>query len=97
MYQGWIACMSRALARGSDRRSFAVALALYRTCVGCSAVPQPERQPESAPQTDRGFLERMSAITGLTGTALIVYLIISEGSRLVRHPVPDPGLLVSTV
>lgn len=53
---------------------------------------QPERAPERAPQVDRGFMERMAAITGLTGTALIVYLIIAEGSRVFppRNLIPVP-------
>jgi hypothetical protein len=60
-------------------------------------LPQPERQPEPAPQRysqrfDQSFLDRMAAITGLTGAALIAYLIISEGSRLFppRNLIPVP-------
>jgi hypothetical protein len=36
--------------------------------------------------------ERVSEITGLTGTALTIYLIISEGSRLFppRNIIPVP-------
>ncbi|MCA1606235.1 MAG: hypothetical protein LC775_12365, partial [Acidobacteria bacterium] len=47
---------------------------------------------ETAPAADRSFMERMAAVTGLTGTALIVYLIISEGSRLFppRNLIPVP-------
>ncbi|WP_258533465.1 RHS repeat-associated core domain-containing protein [Xanthomonas oryzae] len=32
------------------------------------------------PQDEQEFMENMSEITGLTGTALVIYLIISEGS-----------------
>ena len=53
-------------------------------------VPQPERQPEQ--RFDQSFLDRMAQITGLTGAALITYLIISEGSRLFppRNLIPVP-------
>ncbi len=53
-------------------------------------VPQPARKHR--PEVDRSFMERMAAITGLTGTALVIYLIISEGSRLFppRNLVPVP-------
>jgi len=47
---------------------------------------------DDAPAEDQEFMEKMSKITGLTGTALIMYLIISEGSRLFppRNLVPVP-------
>lgn len=53
-------------------------------------VPVPETRPQ--PTVDRTFMERMAAITGLTGTALVIYLIVSEGSRLFppRNLVPIP-------
>jgi hypothetical protein len=59
-------------------------------------VPVPEKAPERSrvrlPEVDRGFMQRMSAITGLTGTALIIYLIVSEGSRVFppRNFIPVP-------
>lgn len=57
-------------------------------------VPVPEKAPETEkkPVVDKSFMDRMAAVTGLTGTALIVYLIISEGSRLFppRNLVPVP-------
>lgn len=66
------------------RNAQANCMALFRA--SCTPPPvrerQPERQPERPREIDRGFLERMSALTGLTGTALIIYLILSEGSRL---------------
>ena len=43
--------------------------------------------------SDPKFMDKMAKITGLTGTALIIYLIISEGSRVVfppRNLVPVP-------
>lgn len=82
------------IAERDARRAQATCMALFRASCTTPPVPvrQPERQPERAPETDRSFLERMAAITGLSGTALIVYLIISEGSRLFppRNLVPVP-------
>ena len=44
------------------------------------------------PQTSPSLMDKASEITGLTGTALVIYLIISEGSRLFppRNLVPIP-------
>jgi hypothetical protein len=55
-------------------------------------VPEPVRAPRRVPEVDRGFMDRMAEITGLTGAALITYLIISEGSRLFppRNLIPVP-------
>jgi len=49
--------------------------------------------PSGAENPDgKGFIQKMSQLTGLTGAALAVYLIISEGSRLFppRNLVPVP-------
>ncbi|HEU4769355.1 MAG TPA: DUF4157 domain-containing protein [Pyrinomonadaceae bacterium] len=78
------------------RRAQGTCMALFRE--RCQPPPVrvpervPERAPERAPVVDQTFMERMAAITGLTGTALIVYLIISEGSRLFppRNLIPVP-------
>lgn len=85
------------IAERDARRAQANCMALFRASCTPRPVPQPERQPErtperTTPQVDRSFLDRMAAITGLTGTALIVYLIISEGSRLFppRNLIPVP-------
>jgi hypothetical protein len=74
------------------QRAQATCMALLRAQCQAPPVPQPERAPERRPEVDRGFMERMAAITGLSGTALIVYLIISEGSRLFppRNLIPVP-------
>jgi hypothetical protein len=61
-------------------------------------VPVPTPQPQAQPQPqqpqphDDDFWHRMEVLTGLTGTALVIYLIISEGSRLFppRNLVPVP-------
>lgn len=47
---------------------------------------------DPAPATDPSFMRKMQEITGLTGTALLIYVIISEGSRLFppRNLVPVP-------
>ena len=47
-------------------------------------VEKPATETSSEPNSD--FLERMAEITGLTGAALIAYLIISEGSRILFPP-----------
>lgn len=54
--------------------------------------PAPERVQERRPVVDRSFMERMAEITGLTGAALVTYIIISEGTRLFppRNLVPVP-------
>jgi len=53
--------------------------------------PQPQTSP--SPAVDRSLVERIQAATGLTGAALIIYIIISEGSRVAfppRNLVPVP-------
>lgn len=60
------------------------------------AQPMPPREPE--PQNiiiapNPIGIEALEAITGLTGSALLIYIVISEGSRLlvpVRNLVPVP-------
>jgi hypothetical protein len=65
------------------RRAQATCMALFRSKCTPQPVPHPERQPETEPeraprrtrQVDQNLLDRMAAATGLTGTALILYLI----------------------
>jgi hypothetical protein len=48
-------------------------------------------QPVTAP--DKSMVQKMQALTGLTGAALWIYIIISEGSRIVvppRNAIPLP-------
>jgi hypothetical protein len=61
--------------------------------------PEPKPQPPDTPKADpsrmsdnSNFWRRMEQITGLTGVALIIYIVISEGSRLFppRNLVPVP-------
>lgn len=58
----------------------------------CRKKPEPVPQPVPTPVADKSFMEKMAAITGLTGSALIIYIIVSEGSRLFppRNLVPIP-------
>ena len=69
--------------------------------INCQAIyfpkcTEPPKKPvpviEPLPAPDENFLEMMERITGLAGAALIIYLIISEGSRLFppRNLVPIP-------
>lgn len=37
--------------------------------------------PDSQPNNDMSFREKIGAIMGLSGTALTIYIIISEASR----------------
>lgn len=56
-------------------------------------VPVPVPDPVRVPVPDRSLRERIAEITGLSGAALTVYIIISEGSRIVfppRNLVPVP-------
>ena len=56
-------------------------------------VPVEAEAKEPAKASDPDFMKKMAAITGLSGTALIVYLIISEGTRVVippRNLIPVP-------
>ncbi len=50
------------------------------------------RAPERSRATSRSFMEEMEVITGLTGAALVIYIIISEGSRVIpiRNAIPVP-------
>ena len=61
--------------------------------------PKPEqwKNPVAVPSTpapaaDSGFMKKMSELTGLTGTVLVIYVIVSEVSRLFppRNLVPVP-------
>src|SRR5262249_18067828 len=55
-------------------------------------VPVPVESPSNEREPQSDFMRRMAAATGLSGAALIVYLIISEGTRVipVRNLVPVP-------
>jgi RHS repeat-associated protein len=54
--------------------------------------PTPQSQPDTPSRPGIFNLKYWEAITGLTGTALIAYLVLSEGSRLFppRNLVPVP-------
>jgi hypothetical protein len=56
------------------------------------AVPDPVPVGKPIPVADPSFMRKMERITGLTGTALVIYVIISEGSRLFppRNLIPLP-------
>lgn len=64
----------------------------FSKCI--ETVPLPKTVPVEIPQpkTDGGFMKKMEELTGLAGAALIVYIIISEGSRLFppRNLIPVP-------
>ncbi|MBC8152667.1 MAG: hypothetical protein H7Z72_07130 [Bacteroidetes bacterium] len=58
----------------------------------CRSRTQPQPAPQPVPESDSEFMRRMAELTGLTGTALLIYIIISEGSRLFppRNLIPIP-------
>ena len=58
----------------------------------CRPKPQPQPEPQPVPVADKDFMKKMATLTGLSGTALIIYIIISEGSRLFppRNLIPVP-------
>lgn len=80
--------------RGGDTGHIQQVMQTINGIINCQAIsarkcrPEPQKQP----QPDKGFMKKMEEITGLTGAALIIYLIISEGSRLFppRNLVPIP-------
>jgi len=47
---------------------------------------------DTPPPADADFMQKMSEITGLTGAALLIYIFISEGSRVIppRNLIPIP-------
>jgi hypothetical protein len=54
--------------------------------------PANDTVPVPVPAPDPSLVKKVSLATGLTGTALVIYLIISEGSRvfLPRNAIPIP-------
>ncbi len=54
--------------------------------------PAPRREPEQSPERRIFEWKYWEEVTGLTGAALLAYLIISEGSRIIplRNAIPVP-------
>ncbi len=78
---------------GEDVAGLAQCWSVYqRQCKGSKTSPAPVPEPKTAPAIDPSLADKISKITGLTGTALTIYLIISEGSRLFppRNLIPIP-------
>ena len=71
----------------ADKAQLAALKSLYLAF--CSDLP-----PGGTPQSNESFFDRKywEQVTGLTGAALVTYLIISEGSRLFppRNLIPIP-------
>jgi hypothetical protein len=71
-------------------------MAFWPAGVAITNVPEAwGREPEKTPSEESGggFRQKVSELTGLTGTALTLYLILSEGSRIVfplRNAIPAP-------
>jgi hypothetical protein len=47
---------------------------------------EPVTVPNTSPEEQNDFLKKMQDLTGLTGVALAIYLVISEGSRVAFPP-----------
>lgn len=78
--------------RGGDAGHRQAIVEALNAAAYCEQRYNQQCRPRQQPQPDPDFMERMSQITGLTGAALILYLIVSEGSRLFppRNLVPIP-------
>ena len=63
----------------------------FQQC-GAKQKPVPQPVPVPIPQSDPDFMKKMAELTGLTGTALLICNIISEGSRLFppKNLIPIP-------
>ena len=78
--------------RGGDAGHKEALQIAINSLVRCQRVRDRVKARQPQPQNSPDFMKKMSEITGLTGTALLIYLIISEGSRLFppRNLVPVP-------
>lgn len=76
---------------GDDGHKEALEIAI-NSLMRCQRVRERVKARQPQQQKSPDFMKKMSEITGLTGTALLIYLIISEGSRLFppRNLVPVP-------
>jgi hypothetical protein len=91
------------IAERDARRAQANCMAIFRADPRCTPPHVPVPVPVTDKQTDRtkdkDFLKKMEELTGLTGVALILYLIVFEGSRLFPPrnliPVPSDGAWVA--
>ncbi len=74
---------------GQDVRSSMRCWELYNAKCTSADVPPVVR---TAKQADEAFVRRMAELTGLSGAALMTYLIVSEGTRLFppRNLIPIP-------
>jgi hypothetical protein len=100
--QQCIAARSRinnACYRGGDAAHQPPLADAVKTLINCQQVLNEKRkqlglQPNATPRQSysQEFLRKMEQLTGLTGAALIIYLIISEGSRIFppRNAIPVP-------
>ena len=65
---------------------------IYQKKNGDYTPPVPAPASEKQSQESSGWWSKMERITGLTGAALVIYIIVSEGSRVIppRNLVPVP-------
>jgi hypothetical protein len=78
--------------RGGDATHKQAVEEAIKRLVRCQKVRDLVKARQSKPEVSPDFMEKMAEITGLTGTALLMYIIISEGSRvfLPRNAIPLP-------
>ena len=78
--------------RGGDATHKQAVEEAIKRLVRCQKVRALVKARQSKPEVSPDFMEKMAEITGLTGTALLIYIIISEGSRLFppRNLIPVP-------
>ena len=78
--------------RGGDATHKQAVEEAIKRLVRCQKVRDRVKARQSKPEVSPDFMKKMAEITGLTGTALLMYIIISEGSRLFppRNLVPVP-------
>jgi len=78
--------------RGGDATHKQAVEEAIKRLVRCQKVRDLVKARQSKPEVSPDFMEKMAEITGLTGTALLMYIIISEGGRvfLPRNAIPLP-------
>ncbi|MEG4631870.1 DUF4157 domain-containing protein [Microcoleus sp. AR_TQ3_B6] len=78
--------------RGGDATHKQAVEEAIKRLVRCQKVRDRVKARQSKPEVSPDFMKKMAEITGLTGTALLMYIIISEGSRVFppRNLVPVP-------
>lgn len=88
-YEGGDAGHRKAEREAGRAQATCNAFYVAKKCTKPKKKKKPRRSPRKIP---KGFMEKMAALTGLSGAALIAYIVVSEGSRLFppRNLIPVP-------